>query len=677
MSNSPEGNKDSSNRLNIYRLAGIIARFSGNSRRMFALSAIMLVFEAGTATLIPLLIAYIIDYLSVRLSQLGGAPVELPLSPLGYLGLHSILGPDLETVAFVTLGIIVLTMINRLGNSLAEVYLAQGGRRVGYNLRMFLYAHLQKLSLTFHNQSRTGDILSRVTSDVVAVEDFIISDLSDSLKSALLIIFILVAMVINAWQVAVIAVLMIPLMALITNYYTNRIKAASQKLYSSEGELASSTQEMLTSIEVMQMYGQESYEHSLFSAQGQKSMNSALEVAEYEARLNWVVSVLGAVITAAVILMGVFLIFRNPIRIGGIGLLIAYVEYIQEMLEPTKKLIEEWSTYGQLSASLEGIGELLDLQPAVKDEPGAVAAPPFSGQLEFRNVDFSYPSISTLNDEAQAKPRIILKNINFDIQPGQVVAVVGHTGAGKSTIVQLIPRLYDPNAGQVFIDGHDIREYTLDSLRSQISMVLQETILFTGSIVENIAYGRPEATGAEIIEAAKEANADEFISRLPDGYFTILGERGLNLSDGQRQRIAIARAFIRSTPILILDEPSTGLDAESTELVHLALRKLMKGKTAFIISHELNLIRDADKIIVLKAGEIEQMGTHDELMKAGGLYATLYRMQSGQRDLADRAAGTAGIELPLIEQRLHRGSRRNSTPPSQGEAAGQTELTKG
>ena len=193
------------------------------------------------------------------------------------------------------------------------------------------------------------------------------------------------------------------------------------------------------------------------------------------------------------------------------------------MLEPTKKLIEEWSTYGELSASLEGIGELMDLKPAVSDEPGAITAQPFNGHIEFRNVDFAYPSISLMNDGVQVKPNLTLKNLNFDIQPGQVIAVVGHTGAGKSTIVQLIPRLYDPNAGQVLIDGHDIREYTLESLRSQISMVLQETILFTGSIVENIAYGRPEATGAEIIEAAKEANADEFIAKLPDGYFTILG----------------------------------------------------------------------------------------------------------------------------------------------------------
>ena len=638
--------KVSASRLNLTRLVEIITRFSGNSRRTFIMAGFMLIFEAGTATLIPLLVAYIIDYLGIRLAQIGGKPVVLPFNPIGFLGLHSFIDPDLVTVALVTVGIVIMTMINRLGNAMAEVYLAQGGRRVGYNLRVFLYGHLQKLSLTFHNQSRTGDILSRVTSDVAAVEDFIISDLSGILGSAILIIFILVVMILNAWQVALVTVLIIPLMALISNYFANRIKAASEKQSSSEGEMASTAQEMLTSIRVVQTYGQGSYERALFSAQSQSAMNSALEITALEARLNWVVSVLGAVLTAAVIWLAVYLIFRNPIGIASIGLLAAYVRYIQDMFEPTKKLIEEWNTYSKLAASLESIGELIDLEPAVRDEPGTLTAPPFNGHLEFRNIHFAYPSNASTNDEMQENPLAALKNLYFEIQPGQVVAVVGHSGAGKTTIAQLIPRLYDPNAGQVLIDGHDIRGFTLDSLRSQISMVVQGSILFKGSIVENIAYGRPEATGAEIIEAAKAANADEFISRLPDGYFTIIGERGSNLSEGQRQRIAIARAFIRNTPILILDEPSTGLDAESADLVLHALHKLMKGKTTLIISHEPNLIRVADKIIVIKAGEIEQMGTHDELIQAGGFYANLHKLHSGQRDLVNSAQTTAEIVMP-------------------------------
>jgi ABC-type multidrug transport system fused ATPase/permease subunit len=317
--------------------------------------------------------------------------------------------------------------------------------------------------------------------------------------------------------------------------------------------------------------------------------------------------------------------------------LITFIIWVDEMFKPTKKLISQWNAFGKLSASLESISDLMDLKAEVQDKPGAMPAPPFHGRIEFRNVVFSYPAVGSSKKEKDKKPRPTLNGLSFEIQPGQVVAVVGHTGAGKSTIAQLIPRLYDPNEGQILIDGRDIREFTLESLRAEMSMVLQESILFTGSIIENIGYGRPDASGVEIIEAAKNANAHEFISKFEDGYYTLLGERGSNLSGGQRQRIAIARAFIRDTPILILDEPSTGLDAESTDLVLQALRKLMKGKTTIIISHELNLIRDADKIIVIKEGQIEQMGSHDELLRAGGLYANLYAMQSGQRAMVPSA----------------------------------------
>ena len=487
-------------------------------------------------------------------------PSNRPSAHWAGLDSANLINADVDTILLVTLGIVVLTMINSLADSMAEIYLAKGGRSLGYNLRVSLYSHLQKLSLAFHDQRRTGDIITRVTSDVAALEDFIVSSLSDFVGSVLLIGFILVAIIINAWQVALVAAVIIPMMALVSNYFTQRIKAASKKRRASEGELASAAQEMLTSIRVIQTYGAGSYEQSIFAEQSQKAMDAALEAAAYQARFSWVVSVLGAVSTAAIIWMAVYLIFREPITAAGIGLLTAYIKYIQDMFKPTKRIIAEWNTFGKLYASVERIGDLLDLKPAVQDEPGALDAPQFRGQIEFRNVYFAYPGISTQGD---AKPRAALKDINFTIEPGQVVAVVGHTGAGKSTIVQLIPRLYDPTSGEVLIDGHNIKEYTLNSLRSQISMVLQESILFSGSVVENIAYGRPDATGAEIIAAAKQANAHEFIEKFPESYYTMLGERGSNLSGGQRQRIAIARAFIRNTPILVMDEPTTGLDAES------------------------------------------------------------------------------------------------------------------
>jgi ATP-binding cassette, subfamily B, bacterial len=646
-----------STRQGFSRLVGIIARFSQNSRRLLTLSMITLIAEQLTSLVIPVVTGYAITYVTLRVSQILGKAAASPQTPLQLLGFNSGINPDVEALGLTGLGIIALTMLNSLCDSLTEIYLAQGGRGVGYNMRVFLYGHLQKLSLSFHNQSRTGDILTRVTSDVAAVEDFIISNLSNFLGSALYLVMVLGVMFWQAWHIwrpkpgvqsdaavfliPLLAVSILPFMTIVTSYFNGRIKAASKKLRSTEGELASAAQEMLASIRVVQVYGQGDYEQSMFSGQSQKAMNSALELAGYQARFSWAVSVMGAFATAAVIGVGAWIIFRNPLALQ-VGMLYTFIKWIDDMFKPTKKLISEWNAFGKLYASLERVGGLMDLEPEVRDEPGAITAPPLRGRIEFRNVVFSYPSLEPSKKKGDSKDRPILNGLSFTIQPGQVVAVVGHTGAGKSTIAQLIPRLYDPNEGQILIDGRDIRSYTLESLRGQMSMVLQEAVLFTGSILENIAYGRPTATGIEIVEAAKSANADEFISKYSDGYYTQLGERGSNLSGGQRQRLSIARAFIRDTPILILDEPSTGLDAESTELVHQALRKLMKGKTTIIISHELNLIRDADKIIVIKDGKIEQTGTHDELLRAGGLYANLYIMQSSQRALD-------GAAIPISE----------------------------
>ena len=652
---SSDDQKGSSSGLNIRPLVGMITRFSGNSRRIFILSLVMLILESATAVLIPLLVP--------------GAVVNLAAENLAALDFNSVV----TTLIFITLGLIILTMLNSLCDSLSAIYLAQGGRKVGYNMRVFLYNHLQKLSLSFHGQSRTGDILSRVTSDVAALEDFIISNLSDFLGSILNIVILMFAMCLGAvtvWRpsllqdscnrwipptfanvclnlkppeevvgtvgtptvfiIPLVALAIIPVMALITNYFTGRIKAASKRLRSTEGELASAAQEMLASIRVVQVYGQGDYEQSLFSGQSQKAMNAALEAAAYQARFKWAMSVLAAVVTAIIIWIGVGIIRANPGSIQP-GILLTFIVWVDNMFKPAKKLISQWNAFGKLYASLERIGDLLDLTPEVHDKPDALTAPSFHGRIEFRNVVFSYPSVESSKKKGEGKARPTLNGLSFDVRPGQVVALVGHTGAGKSTVAQLLPRLYDPDEGQILIDGHDIRDYSLESLRAQMSMVLQESILFTGSILENIGYGRPDATGIEIIEAAKDANAHEFISKFSDGYYTVLAERGSNLSGGQRQRIAIARAFIRDTPILILDEPSTGLDAESTDLVLQALRKLMKDKTTIIISHELNLIRNADQIIVIKEGQIEQIGTHDELIRAGGLYANLYIMQSSQR----------------------------------------------
>src|SRR5574341_1492254 len=385
---SSDDQKSSSTRLNVRPLVEIIARFSGNSRRIFMLAAIMLILESVTATLLPQVMRYVIKYVTALFEQLRGSTDSLPLSPLRRLGLESGINPVVETLVLVIVGIIGLTMLNSLCDSMAEIYLAQGGRKVGYNMRVFLYNHLQKLSMTFHTGSRTGDILTRVTSDVAAVEDFIISNLSNFVGSVLNLIFYLATMVWMGWDVwmrsggrnggeiavfllPLMAVLIIPTMALVTNYFTGRIKAASKRLRSSEGELASAAQEMLTSIRVVQVYGQGDYEQSLFSGQSQKAMNAALEAAGYQARFKWVMSVLAAVAISAVIGVGVWLMIKiqRPL-IMGIAELTAFVSYIDSMFKPTKKLISEWNAFGKLYASLERVGDLMDLKPEVNDEPG-------------------------------------------------------------------------------------------------------------------------------------------------------------------------------------------------------------------------------------------------------------------------------------------------------------------
>jgi ABC-type multidrug transport system fused ATPase/permease subunit/thiamine kinase-like enzyme len=637
------------------RSVRLLSRFLVGQRRQFVMAFLLLIAEAWSATRVPLVLGYLIDYLTQRIAVLNNAnAARLPLSPLQMFGLNSIVNPDFDTIAIVTIGVVLLTLFNSATDSFAEIYLANGGRLLGYNLRVGLYAHLQKLSLAFFGKQRTGDLLTRVTGDISAIEEFVIKSLSDIVGSILLIGFILYTMIVGAWQVAVIAALIIPFMALVSNYFAQRIKDASKKQRSREGELASAAQEMLTSIRVIQTYGSGGDEAKRFADTSRKAMDTMLQAAKLQATFSATVSTLESVAVALVIWLAVYLIFGS-VGLGGgfgsvslgftIGTLTVFTKYIADMFKPTKKIIKEWNTFGKIYASVERIGDLMDRKPAVDNAPNAIQAPRFQGNVAFNHVSFAYMPDAEDMQEGQAQPKLALRDVSFSIAPSEVVALVGGSGAGKSTIVQLLPRLYDPHSGAITIDGQDIRHYTLDSLRGQMSMVLQEAILFTGTVADNIAYGRPGATREEIVAAAMQANAHDFIEQLPKGYDTELSERASNLSGGQRQRIAIARAFIRNTSLLILDEPTTGLDADSTELVLLALRELMRGKATLIISHDLNLIRQADKIIAIKDGQIVQVGTHKELLKQGGLYADLYNKQFGYA-VEEQGAKIKPIEVP-------------------------------
>ena len=615
------------------RTVRLMGRFLTGQRMAFILAFFMLVIEVlsdlGTKYTVP----YLLDYLKGGKSD--------PFTALGLPWALTLVG----TVVFLLIGYIVLAMINSSSDSAAEIYMARGGRQLGFNMRVALYAHLQRLSLAFYNQQRTGDLLTRVTGDVAAVEDFVVKSLSDMVGGILLLIGSLAFLLWVDLRIGLLAMVVVPPLALVSNYFSGRIKTVAKKVRAREGELATAAQEMLTSIRVIQTYGRGGDQEKRFAAQNDKTLKVALEAARIEALFSFTIKVMEAMATVAVIAVGVWLIQDNLIQLGE---LVLFYNLIDGMFKPTKKIIKEWNTVGKVYASVERIGELLDRKPAVQDAPNAVAAPPFTGNIEYRNVSFAYQ----VEPEADGQPselRLALRNVSFTILPGEVVALVGSSGAGKSTIVQLLPRLYDPHTGQILLDGHDLREFTLDSLRSRMSMVLQEAILFAGTIAENIAYGREDATREEIIAAAIQANAHEFIEKLPDGYDTLLGERANNLSGGQRQRIAIARAFIRNTAILILDEPTTGLDAESTDLVLAALRELMRGKATIIISHDLNLIRHADKILTVKQGEIAQVGTHKQLLKAGGLYADLYHKQFGHA-VEEQGAQIKQIAVPTPEE---------------------------
>ena len=406
---------------------------------------------------------------------------------------------------------------------------------------------------------------------------------------------------------------MAPVLFLVIYRYTRRIKTASREVRKKEGEIVSVMQEVLTSIRVVKAFAREDYEQHRLEEQSLESVELALRARGLKARLSPLVEIIVAVGTAMVLWFGGRMALTGSLSAGS---LILFIWYLGKMYKPMQDLSKMTDAYSKAAVGYERIQEVLAIERDVQDLPGARNAPRLRGKIEFENVSFSYD---------HNKPT--LTNVSLKIEPGQVAALVGPTGAGKTTVINLIPRFYDPSSGLVKIDGFDIRRIKQKSLREQISFVLQDTLLFHGPIWQNIAYGKPDASRREILRAAELANASEFIEKMPEGYDTLVGERGVTLSGGQRQRIAIARAIIRNTPILILDEPSSGLDAASEHLVFEALDRLMEGKTCVIVAHRFATIRRADIIFVVQDGSIVETGKHEELLKSGGLYSELHELQ--------------------------------------------------
>lgn len=494
---------------------------------------------------------------------------------------------------------------------------------VGHDLRRTLYHHIQRLGLAEHDKVQTGDMISRVTSDIEAIQDFIDSALLGMLVSVLTLVGMIAVMFYLNWRFTLIALAVMPVLFLIVYRYTRRIKKAARAVRKQEGELLSVAQEALTSIRVVKAFAREDYEQERFDSESLANVEAGLQARGVKAKLAPVVQVIVAVGTCLVLAYGARLVLARQLTVGQ---LIMFLMYLGNMYKPMRDLSKMTDTVSKATVGYERVREVLEIESQVRDAPGARRAPKFQGQVEFNTVSFRY------SDE---KP--VLKDVSFTIEAGQVAAIVGPSGTGKTTIVSLIPRFYDPTSGQVIIQGADIRRYRLKSLRDQMSFVLQDTLLFRATIGENIAYGKPGAPFREIARVAELANATEFIRAMPDGYDTMVGERGVTLSGGQRQRVAIARALIRDTPILILDEPTSGLDAESELAVMEALDRLMEGRTSIVIAHHLATIRKADVIFVLKDCELAEQGDHDALMARNGVYADLVRLQNPEPAPTDAA----------------------------------------
>ena len=532
---------------------------------------------------------------------------------------------------FAVAAVIVIAFLGAV-SAYAEKYLTTSvGQWVMHDLRRALYHHIQRLSLAYHDRKSTGDLISTVTADIDAIQDFISQALLGIVVAILTLVGMLAVMFYIDWRFTLIALSVTPFLFIVVYTYTHRIKQASRALRKKEGEVVSVVAEVLSSIRVVKAFAREDYEEERFTKQSLESVEMALRARSLKAKLAPVVEVIIAVGTCFVLWYGVNLVMTNQMSTGS---LLVFLFYLGKMYKPMKDLSKMTDTMSKASVGYERIHQVIETEDTVRNLPGAKKAPKLRGEIEFEHVGFGYrEGYATLTD------------LNFKVAPGQLAALVGPTGAGKTTIISLLGRFYDPQTGAVKIDGRDIREYKMKSFRKQMSFVLQETLLFKATIWQNIAYGKPEASREEILRAAKLANADEFISRLPEQYDTMVGEKGVTLSGGQRQRIAIARAIIRDAPILILDEPTSGLDAASEELVFDALNRLMEGKTAIVIAHRLATVRRADVIFVLERGTIVESGTHDELLAKGGLYSRLYEIQFRDEEAAQLAA-ISGSESP-------------------------------
>jgi ABC-type multidrug transport system fused ATPase/permease subunit len=533
--------------------------------------------------------------------------------------LHPSMGSEskMQIAAAAAIAVVLIAVLGAIASYIANYYTTSIGQSVANDLRLRTYSRLQQLSLNYYNTHDMGTLLSTITADVQTIQAFASSSTLGIVVDMLTIVGMLVIMFCLNWDFTLIAVAITPFMLLLIWRFKKAVKKATKEVRKQQSNIVAVVQRGLESMKVVKAFGRQDLEQEELSEASKATVDAALKARKVKALLSPTVSVVVSLCTAFVLWRSSLLILKGSMTAGE---LTVFLSYLSQFFKPVKDLATMTNTIAQTAVGVDRVRAILEAEDVIPEKEGARDPGKLKGNIEFDRVAFGYE-----------KDVPILKDLSFAIEAGEMIGVVGPTGAGKSTVMSLIPRFYDPTGGQIKIDGVDVRDYKLQGLRDQIAYVLQETILFRGTVAENIAYGRGSATRDEIEAAAKLANADEFISKMAQGYDTMVGDRGDTLSGGQRQRIGIARAIIRDNPILILDEPTAALDTESEQMVVEGLRRLMKGRTVITIAHRLSTIRGANRILVLKDGVLAEHGSHAELMARDGVYAELYRIQFDEK----------------------------------------------
>ena len=575
---------------------------------------VLVTINSALGLLAPWPFKFLIDY------SLSAAPP--PAWLVGWLGEENFRTRLLVACAVTEVVIILLHQLVGVVDAFVSTRVEQG---IDRDFRSRLFSHAMDLSLAYHDNRRSGMIIYVINNQGGAVAGLLMS-LPAILESVLMLVGMLIVLCTMHWSLAAVSLLVIPTLVFASRYYATRMRDRLTRTKELEGEALSVIHEAMSMMRVIVAFCRQKLEHRRYIDAAQTAMDARLGVTIRQTFFSLVIHLSTGIGRAVAWTFGGLLALAGKLTVGDLTIVLSYIDKVYDPLETITYTYSGWQDQ---FASLRAAYELLDTKPDVAEPPRPVALPRCRGRVEFRGVDFAYPSrIDTL------------KNVSFVAQPGQVTAIVGPTGAGKTTLMSLIPRFYDAVRGAVLVDEINVKDLALDALRRQISVVLQEPLLFSMSIRDNLRYGRLDATDEEIVAAARAANAHDFITRLPDGYETLLGERGSRLSGGERQRICVARAFLKDSPILILDEPTSSIDSKTEAVILDSLDRLMEGRTTFMIAHRLSTIRRADWILVMDQGRVVEQGRHDDLLAAAGLYRQLHDLQSR---LAERKAASRAI----------------------------------